>query len=583
MAPEHRMLAVTIGQHSSSGRKPANQDFHGALVPDGGALRMKGVALALADGVSSSAVSHIAAETAVKSFLTDYYCTSDLWSVKTAGQRVIAAANSWLHAQTRNGTRDGTLGGERDRGYLCAFSALVLKGRQAHLFHVGDGRVHRLAGTTLEQLTTDHRVALSATESQLGRALGLDSGVDIDYHALDLRRGDTFVLTTDGVHEYLPPRRMAAILAESGDLDAAARAIVAAALEAGSHDNLTVQILRVESLPDPDAAGVLDLADTLPPAPLPRVPSDFDGYRIQRQIHASSRSHLFLATDLETGQPVALKVPSLDQRGDPAYRRRLAMEEWVARRLDAPHVLKAAPARGERASLYVVTEYVTGQTLRQWMVDHPRPDLETVRGIVEQIARGLRAFHRKDMLHQDLRPENVMIGAEGTVTLIDFGSVRVAGVLEAAPGLDDGEILGTHQYSAPEYFLGEPGTERSDLFSLGVIAYEMLTGRLPYGAAVSRARTVKAQGALRYVPAGTLTPGVPDWVDGALRRAVQPNPARRYEDVAEFIADLRRPNPAFLSRRFVPLAERDPVRFWRSVSALLALTALGLLIRLASP
>src|SRR6185503_18814587 len=123
--------------------------------------------------------------------------------------------------------------------------------------------------------------------------------------------------------------------------------------------------------------------------------------------------------------------------------------------------------------------------LSQWMRDNPKPDLETVRGIVEQIAKGLQAFHRMEMLHQDIRPDNIMIDKTGTAKIIDFGATKVAGAVEASPpGHDD--ILGTAQYTAPEYFLGESGSPRSDQFSLGVIAYQMLTGKLPYGAQVAQ-------------------------------------------------------------------------------------------------
>lgn len=566
--PNRQRLALTIGQHSAAGRKPLNQDFHGAMVPRGAALALKGAALALADGISSSPVAHIAAETAVKNFLDDYYCTSDTWTVKLAASRVIAAANSWLNAQNR-GTTD------RDRGYLTTFSALVLKGRQAHVFHVGDSRVWRLAGGGLERLTNDHRVEISADESYLARALGLAASVEIDYCQVDVSVGDVFVLTTDGVHDHVPPRALAAHVSEATDLDAAARDLVALALANGSADNLTIQIVRVDALPAADSADALCDADTLPPAALPQPPCDFEGYRIVRSLHASSRSHLFLATDPVSGERVVLKIPSIDLRDDASYLRRFAMEEWIARRIASPHVVAAAPAPPQRKSLYVVTEYIEGQTLRQWMADNPAPDLETVRGIVEQIARGLRAFHRKEMLHQDLRPENVMIDADGTVKIIDLGSVRVAGVLEALPDLDPAEMLGTVQYSAPEYFLGHGGSERSDLFSLGVIAYEMLTGRLPYGAEMARARTARAQSKLAYVPAASLDPRIPAWIDGALRKAVHPSPMRRHEALSEFLTDLRTPNPAFRTRS-VPLAERDPVAFWKGVSALLALVILVL-------
>jgi serine/threonine protein kinase len=200
-----------------------------------------------------------------------------------------------------------------------------------------------------------------------------------------------------------------------------------------------------------------------------------------------------------------------------------------------------------------------------------------VRGIVEQIAKGLRAFHRMEMLHQDLRPDNVMIDRTGTVKIIDFGSTRVTGVVEASPPVDHDQILGTAQYSAPEYFLGERGTPNSDLFSLGVIAYQMLTGRLPYGPQMATARTRARQRKVHYRPATDGNREVPPWIDGALKRAVHPDPAKRYEELSEFLFDLRRPNPDHLNSAPSPLLERNPLLFWQGLSALLACLVLGLL------
>jgi serine/threonine protein kinase len=211
------------------------------------------------------------------------------------------------------------------------------------------------------------------------------------------------------------------------------------------------------------------------------------------------------------------------------------------------------------------------------MNDNPNPSLVTVRNIVEQIAKGLRAFQRKEMLHQDIRPENIMIDKNGTVKIIDLGSVRVAGVREGVPAADTGDILGTFQYSAPEYFLGHPGTERSDLYSLGVVAYEMLTGWLPYGDGVARAKTPKAQASLVYMSACENAPRVPEWMDLALRKAVSINPADRYEAFSEFITDLSRPSDAFKRRTFTPLVERNPLLFWKALSVVLFLIILGLL------
>ena len=196
-----------------------------------------------------------------------------------------------------------------------------------------------------------------------------------------------------------------------------------------------------------------------------------------------------------------------------------------------------------------------------------------MRGIVEQIARGLLAFHRMEMLHQDLRPDNIMIDGSGTVKIIDFGSTRVAGLAETCGCPAD--ILGTAQYTAPEYFLGEFGSPGSDLFSLGVIAYQMICGRLPYGAEVAKSRTRAAQKKLRYASVLDEQREIPAWVDAALARAVHPDPARRYAELSSS-HDLRHPNLALIGQRGPALM--GATRFYSGrVSLLLAVLVMVLL------
>jgi len=527
----------------------------------------------LADGISSSAVSRVAAETAVGSFLSDYYCTSEAWSVKTSVQRVVAAANSWLHAQTRRGPYVE----DSDKGYVCTLSALVIKSRAAHLFHVGDTRIYRLAGNALEQLTEDHRVVISSVESYLGRALGINPQVEIDYRTVPVEAGDVFLLMTDGAYEHMNRRFVAEAIEGSPDLDTAASRIAADAYRRGSTDNITVQIVRIDALPDGEGSEILGASVQLPLPPLLEPRMAFDGYLVTRELHASSRSHLYLAVDTASDALVALKIPSIELRDDPAYLKRFLMEEWVARRLDNAHLLKPCAPTRKRNFLYVAMEFVDGQTLRQWMIDNPRPELEQVRRIVEQIARGLQAIHRLEMLHQDLRPENVMIDRTGTVKIIDFGSTRVRGVVEAAPLVDHDAILGTAQYTAPEYFLGESGAPASDLFSLGVIAYEMLSGRLPYGAQVAKTRTRAQQKKLRYASVLDDSEAIPAWIDGTLRKAVHPDPAKRYAELSELVYDLRHPSKEFVSAGTAPLLERQPLLVWKVLSALLAFSTAVLL------
>jgi len=567
-------LKISVGQHSDQGRKPVNQDFHGVLFPQEPLLSLKGIAVVLADGISSSKVSRIASESTVKGFLTDYYCTSETWTVKTSAQRVISATNSWLYAQTRRSQHAY----DKDKGYVCTLSAMVIKSNAAHIFHVGDARVCRVAGNTLEQLTEDHRVVISSEESYLGRALGINPQIEIDYRMLKVEAGDVFLLATDGVCEYVDARFATRTIREhADDLDKAARLIVEEAYRRNSPDNLTAQIVRIDAVPHGDAGELFGHAPELPLPPLLEARAEFDGYRIVRELHSSSRSHIYLAVDIASDTLVVLKIPSIDLRDDPAYLKRFMMEEWVARRINSAHVLKPCLPSRKRNYLYVAMEFIEGQTLRQWMIDNRKASLETVRGIVEQISRGLQAFHRMEMLHQDIRPENIMIDKTGTVKIIDFGSTRVRGVVEAAPSGMRDDILGTAQYTAPEYFLGEGGSTRSDIFSLGVVAYEMLTGRLPYGAAVARTKTRSQQRKLAYASALDDGSETPAWIDEVLKQAVHPDPSKRYEELSGFVHELRHPNQTHLNPVPTPLIERNPLLFWKCVSIVLALIIVVLL------
>jgi serine/threonine protein phosphatase PrpC len=369
--PEAR-LSVSVGQYSDKGRKPVNQDFYGWRAPEEPLLGSKGIAIALADGIGSSEVSQVAAEFAVMGFLDDYYCTSETWSVQRSVERVLGATNSWLHSRTR----DSPYRYDKDRGYVCTLSALVLKSTTAHVFHIGDTRVYRLSGHSLEQLTQDHRVRVSADESYLSRAVGFNPQIEIDYRSLEIGRGDVFVLASDGVYEHVDGRFVAAALrAARGSPDQAARAIVAEAYRRGSADNLTVQIVVVEDIPEHGVSEVQQQLARLAPAPLLEARAEFDGYRILREIHASARSHIYLAQDLESQALVALKTPSTDMQEDRQHLERFLMEEWIARRLNSPHVLKPCLRTRERRFLYVAMEHVEGRTLAQWMSDHPRPEL----------------------------------------------------------------------------------------------------------------------------------------------------------------------------------------------------------------
>lgn len=572
------LLQVSIGQYSSAGRKTLNQDWFGACLPTEPQLSNKGIALAVADGISSSTVSQIASETAVKSFLSDYYCTSDAWSVPHAALQVLKASHNWLYAQNRN----GPFSSDPDKGYVCTFSALILRQRHAHILHVGDSRIYLWRNQQLEQLTRDHRV-WRGSSSFLSQALGAAAVLEPDYHSLPLLAGDVFLLATDGLFEVLSQPQLMALLeplqpnpelpgAEQADLAALAQQLADTALTAGSKDNITLQLVRINTLPaDSRLPACVD--QQLPVPPVLQPGDTLDGLQIIRPLQQSNRSHVYLVQDSATATLLVLKAPSIDLAGQPDYLERLLREEWIAKRVNSANVLRPASINRPRTALYTLFEYIDGQTLRQWQLDHPKATLEQIRSLTEQIGKGLQALHRSEILHQDLRPQNVMVTPQGSAIIIDFGAARLAG-LQA----DDevaGDIPGTALYSAPEYFLGAPGSTRSDLYSLAVLTYQLLSGRFPYGPEIARRRSLTAQKRLQYQSVLSVDSELPAWLDKTLEKALQPDPNQRYQALSEFLYDLRHPNAKFQTPQ--SLIELHPLWFWQSCCLLQCLLILWLL------
>ena len=163
-------------------------------------------------------------------------------------------------------------------------------------------------------------------------------------------------------------------------------------------------------------------------------------------------------------------------------------------------------------------------TRYKWLRDNPQPATGRVRSIIEQIAAALRAFQRLSMVHRDLKPENVLIDKDGRIKLIDFGTVQVSGLQEIKSAIQEECPVGSLNYIAPEYLMGQQGVFRSDIFSLGVIAYEMLCGELPYKKPLYRNQIPTHYSHWKYQPIVQKRDDVPLWVDLSLRKATAPSP-----------------------------------------------------------
>jgi eukaryotic-like serine/threonine-protein kinase len=551
-------LKVGYGQFTSAGAKPENEDCLGIRIPEEESLATKGIAVVIADGVSAADAGKEAGEICVQGFLNDYYSTPDTWQVKTAVHRVISAINRWLYSE-------GQKFNDERKGFISAMCALVVKSHTAHVFHVGDARVYRFRDGELEQLTQDHSAWGSATKSYLTRAMGLDIHLEVDYWHENAQEDDLYLLTTDGVHDYVARKDLAKVLREDAeDLDGVCQQLAEMAEQNDSPDNLSVQLLRIESLPSARRKEFCDELGRLPFPPDLQPGQKLDGYEVLEPLDTNPRSQLYRVKDVHSGDELVMKTPSANFEDDPAYIERFVTEEWIGKRIRDQHLVKVIAKNQSPNFLFYVMESVPGQDVESWIGANPKPDVNKVVDVVKQTVKGLRAMHRRETLHQDLKPDNIMIEPDGNVKIIDLGSTFIAGINEIRIPIERGQNLGTMRYSAPEYKLGGRPSTRSDQFSLALIAYAMLTGgKHAYGEKYEAAWTTSDFSKLKYTPAAKHNPLVTSWIDGALKKALNLNSPGRYEALSEFVTDLQRPNPEFIDPADMPLLERNPVLFWQ--------------------
>ncbi|QUN07090.1 bifunctional protein-serine/threonine kinase/phosphatase [Shewanella yunxiaonensis] len=569
-------LQLWTGQCSSAGVKPRNEDAIGIRVPQDELLHSKGIAAVICDGVSAAEAGQQAARAAVSSFLSDYYSTPQSWSVQTSSQRVLAAINQWLLGLGRDFR-------EASRGYVCTFSAAIVKSCSLHLLHVGDARIYLWREGELSQLTRDHACSKGGKGGGvfLTRALGLDPKLEIDYSCLPLQVGDGLLLMTDGIYGHVPDKMIAEHLRQhprqdEEDCGHLCRSLVELALAAESDDNLSCQYLQVTSLPSMDKNDLYLSLSSKPFPPPMAIGQKLDGYRVRQILHESERSQVYLVEDAQ-GKLACMKTPSVNYLDDAAYIERFMQESWIGSRIRHRNVVALVDHEKSKSALYYLTEYLNGQPLDRWLAAK-KCDPETTLHLVSQMEAGLRALHRREMVHRDLKPGNVMVTHDKRIKLLDFGSCYVRGLAEIASPIERDHILGTADYSAPELLLGHSGNLQSDLFSLAVITFEMLTGKLPFYGKLAACRTAKDFAALKYQPITELAPEVPSWMDAAVRRALSIDPAERQTDTHEFFHELSTPARVVVAGQFVPLLQRDPLRFFKVVCGIQALVILGLLL-----
>jgi serine/threonine protein phosphatase PrpC len=562
-------LKVSVGFASETGPRKRNEDFAGAVFGPELPEPRRDVIAAIADGIGGAKGGRVAAEIAVRGFLDGFCDLPETMEVRRAAAIVLDALNGWIHSQ---GQRDSGL-----KGMGSTFTALVLRGRIAHVLHVGDTRAYRVSRDRLTCLTTDHVRPIDTGRSHtLLRALGVETEVRLDYSTQPVAPHDRFLLCSDGVHGYLDADTIAEIMRERVSSQDTARALVAAALRADSADNCTALVLDVVGLETAPSAEIDASLAELPLIPIPQGGETIDGFVLKVLLSEGRYSRLFGALDEVEGGEVALKFPKPLVASVDSYRAAFVREAWVGARVNSPwlgRIIEQPPRR--QTCLYTVMPLYQGELLESRIARRPAIGLEEGRNIAIKLARGVAALHRVGVVHRDIKPDNVILESEGSLKLIDFGVVRVLGLEDSRPE----DIPGTPAYMAPEMFDGEPGNEATDIYALGVTIFRAFAGEYPYG----NINATSPPRRDRPTQLSVLRPDLPAWVQAVLSRAVAADPAERFRDMTEFAIEMEAgPSraPPVAVQRPRTLYERNPVRFWQGVAALLACALLlSLLLR----
>ena len=552
-------VVVRSGFCSEQGSRAANEDF--AAVADKGSSRF-GVVAAIADGVGGAKGGRVAAELTVRGFIDGYLGDARHLLPKDSSARSLKALNRWVYSI---GRRDPDL-----QSMTCTFTALICKGRQVHVVHVGDTRLCRLRGNQFQQLTVDHTLGPGKL-NLLSRAVGADDELRIDYVNLPSEQHDRYLLCSDGVHGGISDVALREMLIRRAAPDETAREIVGKAIASRIGDNATALIVDVIELPPSEFSDIEGALFGKTIHGLPDVGAIIDGFRIDETLSDSRYVRVFQATDLIDERQVVMKFPKPLEGADRPMRDAFLRETWIASKVRSPYVGEVIQLADDRQTqLHLTMPFYHGEMLESRLNRWPMLSLTAGAAIALKIARGVVAMHRAGVIHRDIKPENIIVcspiaGQSTTVKLIDFGVARQ----KAAQDIGTVSEPGTPSYMAPELFGGMQATEASDQFALGVTIYRLFTGRFPYGE-IEPFTHPKFRSPS---PLANYRPDLPAWLDKVIGRAISVNPADRYQDVLELVFDMEhgadRASPINVAR--MPLYHRNPLLFWKVASAFLML------------
>jgi len=558
--------------------------------------RSRGAIALLADGVGGMERGEVASRLAVETALANFRDVHGEQATQQLITRIFNAANLAVY--------DKSMELQGKARMATTLAAVVFRNNEITVGNVGDSRVYLVRKATIKQLSTDHtytgmqqkfgliteqEAKSSEKRSILTRSVGLEPLIRIDVETFTVFKGDKVVLCSDGLYAHVTDSEIAEITNRLSPAQAC-RQLIAIAEQRGTDDNLSVQVVQINEVEKVALyRGVAMYQETMDPTTHYEIrPGQVldNRFQILETISRSGMATIFKAMDLNTNTTVAIKVPLMQYESDPAFFSRFQREEEIGSRLNHPYILKFYPVPEElRTRPYIVTEYLRGYTLSHLLASvRPIPEKDAIK-LASHICEALAYIHQQGVVHRDLKPQNVMLCNDGTIRIMDFGIAKAEGRRMTFAGFTP--AVGTPDYMAPEQVKGKRGDERTDIYSLGAMLYEMVVGACPFQCendnpfVIMNARVDGDPEAPRK-----RNPNVTPQIEEIILHAMERDPKKRYQSAAAMKAELDDPASVLLTGRYERLQKPSLTRrgwkkaIWISLAILFPLVILILLILL---
>ncbi|MDP9173241.1 MAG: protein kinase [Planctomycetota bacterium] len=520
--------------------------------------RNRGAIAVLADGVGGQDRGEIASKAACEAAVRTFLEAKPLASPAQVLYQMFSAANISIYDENLKKNGSGKM--------ATTLTISLFRHNEVNIGHVGDCRVYVIQQNRIRRITNDHSYAgvqlklglitvddamSSQMRSVLTRSVGQEPTIRVDFHTITVSRGDVIVQMCDGVWTQLTEGEILEIGSKQAPEDAC-KSLVKMAERRGADDNLSVQIIAVQAIERLSYYRGLPTYQKESPAVMGmelEVGQVLDGrFKITDLISRSGMASIFKAIDLTNDSVVALKVPFMQFESDPGFYQRFQREQAIGKALNHPYILRMIDDDSIKKSRpYIVMEYLDGQTLGHLIHSiRPMPQADALK-IASRVCEALHYMHEHEVVHRDLKPDNIMICNDGSIRIMDFGIAKFEGQRRLTFG-GFTPAMGTPDYMAPEQVKGRRGDARTDIYSMGAILYEMLTGTMPFEGAnpfiIMNSRLSGDPVALRKRNE-KVTPQVEEIVLHAMAR----NPDDRYPSALAMKHDLDHPEAVQVTGR----------------------------------